>query len=460
MSWVAGERSVVSIGARDAFCLLFIAVVGLGNMWRLPALVVEHGGGAFLTVYVLALLLVASPLLAAELKLGKISRANILTAIHELKTGLHLSPLWLAMAPLFLLTGLMLLSFYGVVAGWSLGYVIRAASGQLQELAAPAAQTLFLDLALDPERSLAWHTIFWIVVCVFSAHGFKRGLVRSARIFLPAVIAMTLGFAFFVGEADNAGPRMSVFFAADWSRLGWRGALAAISQACYSLTIGLGMAFAVGRHLRDDVNCIQLGLGVALADTLFGLTIGCAAYVFAADAQGVLSGGVRLIFVDFATQADGAFGTRVALINFYLLAGLVTAGSAMVLMEPCVSVLQHFLHMGRVNASATAAMGLWFLGLISLLSLSAWDEWRAFGMSIVEWLQYAAAEVLIPLNGLLLATFVGRSLPPALVAMAGQSGIGALAIWHLLIRYPARLALIAMFVYMSGLAARIAAFWS
>src|SRR6185295_9312032 len=157
------------------------AAIGMGNIARLPYLAGEYGGIIFLLAYVLFLAIVSWPLLVAEWMVGRWTREDLILGLGRLTEAAKVSRLWVLIGALSLIAAVLVLSYYSVIAGWSAAYALRAAGGALQHLDREGVQKTFLDLAQDPERSLAWHTIFMVTACIVVAGGVRDGIERTAR---------------------------------------------------------------------------------------------------------------------------------------------------------------------------------------------------------------------------------------------------------------------------------------
>jgi NSS family neurotransmitter:Na+ symporter len=203
------------------------AALGIGSSARVPYLMSEYGGSVFLAFYLLCLLCVSLPLLVAEWALGRWMRDELGAGFARLSQVSQAARAWRWLGRLAVLGAVMILSYYSVIAGWSLGYLFRGAAGHLEFRDAVDARRIFVNLASDPERSLAWHTLFMVVTTVIVSYGFRDGIERAARLLMPIALLLTLAFAvlaFSMGAPDAALARV---FEPDLSRFGWRGAVEA-----------------------------------------------------------------------------------------------------------------------------------------------------------------------------------------------------------------------------------------
>lgn len=428
------------------------AVIGLTNVWRLPYLIGEYGGSAFLTVYILALLLVSLPLLMAEIVIGRLGRRNVVGSMRLIAAEGGVNSLWTNIGRLALLGAVLVLSYYSVIAGWSMGYIFRAAGGAFLGGDVVQSQQIFLDFVGDPEKVLSWHTVFMVMITVLSAHGVKRGLEPATKYFLTgalSVLILILGAALWFGDSAAA---VTYLLRPDFSALGWRGALEALHQAFFSLGLGAGVMVAFGVYMPQRTPLLRAGLGVAGLDLLFGLIAGIIVFAFLLAADADPEQGVRLAF----QAVPAAFGetavARLVAVGFYTVLLLLALTSAMALMEPVVVWIMERFNIDRVFAATSAGLVIWFFGLGTLLSFNALSDFTLFGQTYYGWLSFLTSHILLPLTGLLICVFVSRVLPDPVVRQAwGDEGETEYVIWRWCLRYPARIGLIVVLFYAVGL---------
>lgn len=437
------------------------AAIGIGNIARLPYLAGEYGGVVFLGAYFLFLGLVSWPLLVSEWVIGRWTREDLILGLGRIAETARVSRLWTLIGIGSLTAAVLILSYYSVIAGWSVAYALRAASGALTELDARGVQRVFFDLAQDPERSLAWHTIFMVVVCLVVAAGVRQGIERTANYLVPAAFVFMLGVAAYAFTRGNSSAAIEHMLAPDWSRFGWRGAVEALHQAFFTMALGLGAMVAYGSYLTADAPVLRMAGGVILLDTVFSLIAGGALYslIFAAGLDP--APGLTLLFQVFpVTLSHGVTeGTAIAV---YMVMFMITLMAAVALMEPAVRYLVERLRVTRVSAAISCGILIWFLGLGTLLSFNVMQSVEIFfGRNFFDWLQWLTGRVLLPAVGLLLCVFLSRILPDELLGeMWGGSSARALAAWKWLLRFPARIALIVLLLYCLGVLDFLIELWS
>jgi neurotransmitter:Na+ symporter, NSS family len=437
------------------------AAIGIGNIARLPYLAGEYGGVVFLAAYVVFLAIVSFPLLVGEWVIGRWTREDLVSGLGRLTEAAGASRAWVLIGAFALLSAVLVLSYYSVIAGWSVAYAFRAAAGSLTGLNAGQVQEVFLALAQDPERSLAWHTIFMVSVCIVVAGGVRDGIERAATYLVPAAMILMLGVFAYAYSAGDSQAAIHHMLAPSFERFGWRGALEALHQAFFTLALGLGVMVAFGSYLPARAPLLRLATGVIVADTLFSLIAGSALYalVFAAGLDPAPA--LTLLFQVFPlTLSQGVVSERVAA-TIYVAVFIMTLPAAAALMEPAVRYLLERLRITRVSAAIGCGIVIWFLGLGTLLSFSVMHALELFGRNFFDWLQWLTGRVLLPAVGLLLCVFVARIVPPNLRAeMWGEGWPRTHAAWQWLLRFPARIGLIVLLLYTVGVIDFLVHLWS
>jgi len=437
------------------------AAIGIGNMARLPYLMGQYGGVVFLVVYLLALLLVSLPLLATEWLVGRWARADVVDAYANIAKDAGARRIWVLLGWFSLAGATLILSYYSVIAGWSAAYAFRAASGSLNGSDADTVRMVFYGLAQDPERGLSWHTIFMVMACIIVAHGVREGLERAARVWVPIAFLMAITVATYALVNGNILAALSYLITPDIFKLGWRGVAEAVHLAFFTLGLGMGVMLTLGTYMPANAPIVRTALAVVLLDTVFSLTAGTALFAIIFSAGLDPAPGVLLAF-QLLPQAlpAGGFGILIAVL-FYCMMFIVTMASATALLEPVTRYLMERWRAPRVFAATSGALLIWFIGLCSLLSFSILAELRMLGRNFFEWVQFLTGSLLAPATGLLLCVFVSRILPPDLQRQLwGEKHAVSYRVWSWLMRYPARIGLIVVLLYATGILDWLAELWS
>ncbi|MEC9406286.1 MAG: sodium-dependent transporter [Pseudomonadota bacterium] len=448
-------------GSPGRFVLAVLGiVVGLGNLWRLPSLIADNGGSAYLLVYLISLCGLAAPLLINEWVLGRWMRSNMVWGLRHLSRAGQVGRGWQLLGWTALLAAALVLSYYAVIAGWTLAYAIRAGAGVFASIESEAVRAQFLALAGDPERSLAWHTIFMVFVTLVVAHGPRLGLQRAASLLVPTAFALAVGLLFYASGTGHLGEAAARLLGFRPTELGVTGLLSAISQSFYTLSLGAGVMLAYGVFLPDDTPILRCAGAVLLGDLLFTLVGGAALFAVVLASGDAPRAGVALLFQQ-VPQAFGAQGTMPTLALYVMLA-LLTLTSAIGLLEPIVLRLMERYGLSRVYAATASGMLIWLFGLLTILSFNVLAEIAPGSRTLAEWLLDLTGRLLVPLTTLGLCIYVGRLLPRSLVAelWGTEPSNRVFQAWYWMMRYPARIGIIIVLIDALGVGQRLVQLWA
>lgn len=401
--------------SRLTFILAAIgAAVGLGNIWKFPYMAGTHGGGAFVAVYLGCVLLIAIPILIAELLLGRAGRAAPPTAMANVAGMVGAGPGWALVGWLGALAGFLIVTFYSVIGGWVLAYLQMAATGQLAGVDAAEAGRLFADLLAAPGELLFWHTVFMGATVFIVARGLEHGIEAAVKWLMPALFVMLLvmlGYSLSVGDAP-AG--LAFMFAVDVSRIDGEVVLMAIGQAFFSIGVAMGLMMMYAAYLPAAVSIPRAAVTIATVDTLVAILAGLAIFplVFANGLDP--AEGPGLIFVTLPIAFAGMpFGAAFAAL-FFLLLLFAALSSAIALIEPMVARVAERPGARRARAAWLTGAVAWLIGIASVLSFNHWSDLHLFGAlpllggkAPFDLLDYVTANLMMPLGGLLIALFAG-----------------------------------------------------
>ncbi|MES1926833.1 sodium-dependent transporter [Salinisphaera sp. T31B1] len=440
--WSSSTRFVV---------VTIAALFSLSNLWRLPYLLSEHGGGAFLLVYVLALVTMGLPLLSGQLLMARGTGTDVPGVLsHWTRDSAH-SRLWVWCGYLAVAGAGLLLAAYSVVAAWALAYCMRAVTGVLDGSSLDTAQAQFVAFARDSERGFGWLLLFFCLLCATASRGLRRGVEPVMRTLALCMIAGLMLLGVSAVFDPHAGSAARAMFAVDFTALGTQGVLEALYQAFFSLSLGSGVIVAFGAYLPDDARVVRLSLIVILADVLAALTSAFVLGVFVSGSGMHLGEGVQSVFEILPVALDGSWRAPIV----FVLVALVCVSTAIGLFEPVVRTVERRSGFSRLRSSLYAGLGLTLVGLLGLMSFGALGDWRLLGYDPFGWLLLAATHVIGPICGLLLCVLLGRVLARRRLVEAWHAddrprrAVG-FAVWHGLLRYPCRIALVVMLAYALG----------
>ncbi len=423
------------------------SAVGLGNVWRFPYLVGENGGGAFVLVYLACVALVGIPLLMAEVMLGRRGRRSPINTMRALARDEGLSTNWAALGWLGVGAGFLILSFYSVVAGWSLAYVVMMINGTFNGTNAAATAAEFGGLVASPGRLLFWHTVFMVLTVSVVARGVSGGLERAVKYLMPALLILLLlmvGYAIGNGAFEEA---MAYLFRPDFARLTPASLLEALGQAFFSLSLGMGAIMIYGSYLPANESIPQTSVIIALADTGVAVLSGLAIFPIVFAYGLAPESGPGLVFQTLTIPFGHMWGGQVFGTLFFLLLSVAGWTSAISLLEPASAWLVENLGTSRLRACILTGVAAWVMGVGSLLSFNLTADMTLFDKNFFELVEYLSANLMLPIGGMFIAIFAGWRLSRA--SAVDELGIGqgrAFAAWHMLVRYVAPVAVLLVLI--------------
>ena len=430
------------------------SAVGLGNIWKFPYIAGENGGGAFVLIYLLCIAVIGIPIMMAEVLIGRRGRQSPINTMRALAKEEGASRAWVLLGGAGVLAGFLILSYYSVIAGWALSYVFRTGSGLFEGLTADGVQAIFTNLVTDPERLLAWHTIFMIMTMVVVARGVSGGIEKAVKFLMPALFVLLFVL---VGYALNSGgfeQGVAFLFQPDFSKITANGILIAMGHAFFTLSLGMGAIMVYGSYLPGNASIAKTSIAVALMDTLVALLAGLAIFpiVFA---NGLEPGvGPGLIFqtlpIAFGHMQYGAFFGML----FFVLLVFAAWSSSISLIEPAVAWLVENKGMTRIFASVVAGLVTWLFGLLTVLSFNLWSDVKLLSnidifkdSTIFDLLDYLTANIMLPLGGLLIAIFAAWKMSrESTVDELGMGDRFFYPLWRFLVRYITPIAVIIVFL--------------
>lgn len=410
------------------------SAVGLGNIWKFPYITGENGGGAFVLIYLVSIAVIGIPVMMAEVLIGRRGRMSPINSMRYVTSEAGLHGAWTSIGWMGVLSGLMIMAFYSVVAGWALNYVVVSGSGALSQATGPAAQQLFEGLLNNKGKLLFWHSVFTLMTVSVVAAGVTRGLGMVARVLMPFLFVMLivlLGYGFKNGDFAKA---FSFLFDFKFDKLSWDGVLIALGHAFFTLSLGMGAIMAYGAYMPGHASVSKTIVTVGILDTLVALVAGMAIFpvVFA---NGLEPGsGPGLMFVSLPVAfgnmpAGQVFGTM-----FFVLVAVAAWSSAVSLIEPGVAWLVESKRFNRVLATSLLAFVAWLGGVASI-----------YHSLIFDILDFLTSQIMLPLGGLFIAIFVGWLMRREVVASEMDAeGHPLFESWLFLVRFisPALIALV------------------
>jgi len=400
---------------RVAFFLATVgSAVGLGSIWKFPYMVGENGGAAFLLLYAVGLVLAVLPLMIAEFVVGRAGGGSAVGSIVAVARKTGASRVWGLIGAWGVAAGVLILSFYAVFGGWTIGYAVDALGGGAVAADGAAAGAQFGAFLADPTRLIWLHAAFMGITALVVIGGVSGGLERALTFLMPVMFAILIGLVIFAAMSGGMGAAIAFLFTPDFSKVTWDVALAAIGLGFFSIGVGIGVMITYAAYAGRDVGLGKMAIATIVADTVASLLAGLAIFpiVFAHGLDP--AGGPGLMFVTLPVgfgQIDG--GNWVAFAFFTLL--LVSAlASAISIMELVVAWVVERFRAPRMVATLVVAGGCFALGLATVWSFNDWAEFKpfaAFGIladkSWFDGIDWITSNLMLPVGGIALALFLG-----------------------------------------------------
>jgi NSS family neurotransmitter:Na+ symporter len=428
--------------------------VGLGNLWRFPYIAGENGGGAFVIIYLACVFLIGAPIIAAELAIGREGGGSAITTMKRLIAEREAAPFWRLIGWLSLLVPFLGLTYYSVVAGWAMDYIVAAARNTFAGFDAAQSNQAFERLMAAPGRTLFWQALFIALTVWVVARGVRGGIEKATRVLMPALfllLVVLVGYAI-LGASFREG--LVFLFNPDFSKVTASVVLIALGQAFFSLAVGVGVMITYGAYLPGDSSLARHAVVIAGADTLVAILAGLAIFpvVFA---SGLAPGeGPGLIFATLPIAFGNMPGGHIFGFLFFVLIFFAAFTSSIGMVEPIVSWLEEHKGFTRPAMSAATGIGALAIGVGATLSFNLWAESYPLGFlplfeskTVFGILDFTVANFMLPLNGLLIVLFAGWVMSHARIAEALGVGDGFFyRYWHLSIRYLVPVAVAAVLV--------------
>lgn len=417
------------------------SAIGLGNIWRFPYIVGENGGSAFLLVYLLMILFLGLPVLIGEVMLGKASQRDPVGAFEVLdRKG---TP-WRFIGFMGVLAAFMILSFYSVVAGWCIEFVIRSAAGDFSPTAHPAkAAQAFNVLVSSPDVQIYYHGFFILMVVGIVYAGVQAGLQRWCEILMPLLLLILVALVFFAMSQSGAKAGVAFLLEPDFQKLNGDAILAAMGQCFFSLSLGMGAMLTYGSYLRPEDNVVSSASWVVVLDSGIAIFAGFVIFpiVFSFGVDPGAGPGLVFVSLPMAFQKITA-GSLISLAFFVLLLAAALT-SAISLLEV---ISAYFVDEFKMPRHLAATM----FGVICFLM----GVGVAFNIAYLEnFLDYWASNFILPLGALFISLFVGWRLDQKIARseFAKSKFAKAFGLWLFCVRYVAPVLIAIVFINKSGI---------
>jgi NSS family neurotransmitter:Na+ symporter len=456
MTSPAQGRAQENWSSRLTFLMASVGfAVGLGNIWRFPYVVGENGGSAFVLVYLLFAFGIGVPLVMAEWTIGRrgSGAASASGSIREVARQSGTSIAWGNVGGVAVLAVFMLMLFYTVVAGWTMDYLVRAASGAFEGISAEQSRTMFDSLMASPLRLGFWHTVVVVLTVYINSRGLKAGIERAVNILMPALFVSLLLMVVYAGFVGDIGAAVEFLLTPDFSRVTADTMLMALGQAFFSIGIAMAVMITYGSYLDRQTSIPRNAFIVVGADTLVALLAGFAIFPLVFAHQLAPDSGAGLVFQTLPIVFGDLPGGQVFGSIFFLLLIAAAITSCIGNFAPVVAWTEEKFSMSHAQAALAAGFVMWLLGFGTVFSFNFLSDFHPLSLidrfqdkTIYDSLDFVMSNVLLPVGAFLTSMFIGwfASNDAIREEMGLPDGPGYKA-WRILIRFIVPVALAVVF---------------
>ena len=441
----------VSFGSRIGAILAAAgSAVGLGNIWRFPYETGNHGGAAFILIYLACVLVLGLPIMIAEFTVGRRAKASTGKAFGVLAPGTQ----WKWIGMLGVLAGLLILGYYSVVAGWTLEYIVASLSNGFAGKGPEDFVASFQDFSQDPFRPVLWLLAFLFLTHFVIVKGVKDGIEKSSKIMMPVLFILIVVLAGCSMSLPNAEKGLEFLLKPDFSKVNADVFLGAMGQAFFSLSLGMGCLSTYASYFGPETNMGKTALSVGAIDTMVAILAGLIIFPAAFSVGIQPDAGPSLIFITLPNVFQQAFGgipflATVFSLMFYVLLALAALSSTISLHEVVTAYLHERFDWSRSRSAIWVTGFCVITGVLSSLSLGVWED-KFFGLSFFDLLDFVTAKLMLPLSGFLVCLFVGwylkRSVSYEELTNYGLQKAPYYPVYMFIIRYVAPIAIALIFI--------------
>ena len=381
------------------------SAIGLGNIWKFPYVTGENGGAAFVLVYLICVVLLGLPIMIAELIIGRHTEKDPVGAFKAMVGGTG----WVLVGYLGVLTGFLILSFYSVVGGWTLGYIVKSVSGAVSSIdSMESATSMFTHFTDDPVSMIVYHLLF-LGGCMFVViKGIKNGIERFSKVLMPMlfVILIILIIRGISMQGGLAG--VSFFLKPDFSKINMDSILAALGQSFFSLSLGMGAMITYGSYLSRKDRILNSAVYIVILDTVIAIFAGLAIFpaVFAmhmspSEGPGLIYNVIPAVFGNM--EYGAVFSTM-----FFVLLFIAALTSGISLLEVTVAYITDEKGWSRRKAVWIFGSIIFLLGIPSSLSFGVLKDFTLFaGHTFFDFLDKLTSNYMLPIGGFFIALSLG-----------------------------------------------------
>jgi len=416
--------------------------VGLGNIWRYPYMLGENGGGAFLLLNLIFVLAFGIPLIMSEVVIGRRSQSNVVGAYRKLggKKG------WTIIGYFSLISALLLYSFYSVVSGWTLNYIVLACTNQLSGLTPEQVTETFTTFTTGTFWPIFYQLIFLIITALVITFGVQKGIEKVSKVLMPLLFLLLMFMCVRSLTLPAAKQGLHFVFSPDFCKLSIDGVLEALGQSFFSLSIGVGAMVTYGSYIRKEDSIFKTSAMIAVCDLLVAVAAGVvifpAVFSFGMDP----ASGPELVYVVLPNVFNSMPAGGLFAVIFFVLLSIAALTSTISLQEILVAYTVEERHWSRRKSSIISMSIIFVVGIFCTLSFGPLSDFKILDYTIFELFDHVTASYLLPIGTLAMTIFLGWFYPKAEIKDEITNG-GILKgklfeLYYFILRYVAPIAMV------------------
>ncbi len=420
------------------------SAVGIGSIWKFPYEVGSNGGGAFVAFYLAGLALIVVPLMLAEFAIGRKGAGDPLTSIAAVARNYGAGGWWVMFGALGVLTGFLILSFYAVIGGWTIGYAFETIALGLPGADAQAVRSRYEAFLASPGAMFGYQFLFLAIAAIVVARGVGHGIEAAAKVLMPLLLVLMLLLAGYAMIEGDVARTMRYLFVPSFEQVSARAALEAVGLGFFSIGVGLGLMITYAAYSDVSISLREVAIASVVADTAISLLAGLAVFPIVFANQLDPASGPGLVFVTLPLAFAKLPLGSIAAIAFFLLLFVAALASAISMLELVVAMLVRRYGWSRRAASGVSAAVCFVAGVPTVLSFNYWADWHPLAAvqgfttaTFFDLLDYLTSNVLLPIEGFALALFAGWAIPARFLREQLRLGERSSAILLVLLRYVA-----------------------
>ena len=423
------------------------SAVGLGNIWKFPYITGEYGGGAFVLIYLITILLIGVSILIAEMLLGNIGKSDPVTTFEKINPSMR----WFG---LMAFNGLIIMTFYSVVIGWIFYYIYSSING-LPTTIQDAESEFKTLIGENIETQILFHTFATLIVLHFVNGGIKEGIEKLNKILMPSLMLILFGILIYAFTLPSFHKAFEFLFYPHWEKLTSEALIRAVGHSFFTLSLGMGAIITYSASISNKINLSKTAMIVAFFDTVIALIAGLIIFTFLFQFGEEPSKGAGLVFISmpviFSQMGDIGYYISILFLSALAMAGLTSAVS---LVEPSVLYIVNRFGLSRFKATIMMGSIYWLIGIFAILSYSTTygEAWSFFGKPLFDIFETTTDSLLLPLSGLIIAFVVGYIISKNdILKIENEMGKTIFLVWHFSIKFIAPIAVIFLMLNLFGI---------